>query len=121
MIHQGRPGIDLAPLDFKSMRTDLMEKFNSGAGMTDVLSSAMYPKVYDEYRIFRQKYSDLSVLPTVHFLRPMNTDEELEVQIEQVSENDDDSRERPESQLSSHTQPAVPLALSFIPPCRGCT
>jgi pyruvate carboxylase len=79
----GRPGEELAPLDFKTMKQDLMEKFNSGASITDVLSSAMYPKVYDEYRIFRRKYSDLSVLPTVHFLRPMNTDEELEVEIEQ--------------------------------------
>ena len=49
---------------------------------TDVLSAALYPKVFAEYREFRERFSDVAVLPTRLFLAPLEIDEEVSVEIE---------------------------------------
>ncbi|KAL1993100.1 hypothetical protein VTN49DRAFT_3857 [Thermomyces lanuginosus] len=77
-----RPGLTLPPLDLAKIKNDLKEKFGS-ATETDVASYAMYPKVYEEYRKFVQKYGDLSVLPTRYFLARPDIGEEFHVEIEQ--------------------------------------
>ena len=43
----------------------------------------MYPKVYEDYRKILEKYGDLSVLPTRYFLKPLEVNEEIVVEIEQ--------------------------------------
>ena len=43
----------------------------------------MYPKVYEDYRKILEKYGDLSVLPTRYFLKPLEINEEIVVEIEQ--------------------------------------
>ncbi|KAL1972351.1 hypothetical protein VTN31DRAFT_6765 [Thermomyces dupontii] len=77
-----RPGLTLPPLDLAKIKNDLKEKFGN-ATETDVASYAMYPKVYEEYRKFVQKYGDLSVLPTRYFLARPDIGEEFHVEIEQ--------------------------------------
>jgi len=42
----------------------------------------MYPKVFEDYRKFTDKYGDLSVLPTKYFLNRPEINEEFHVELE---------------------------------------
>jgi len=55
----GRPGISLEALNFKKIKADLRAKFGKHITDTDVSSYAMYPKVFEEYQGFVEKYGDL--------------------------------------------------------------
>ena len=79
---EGRPGATLPPLDFDELRRDLREKHGPHIREVDVISAALYPKVWEEYRSFRDRYADVSVLPTRAFLAPMEVGEEISVEIE---------------------------------------
>ncbi|KAK4934111.1 hypothetical protein LTR28_010894, partial [Elasticomyces elasticus] len=76
-----RPGLYLEPMDFDAIRNTLKEKFG-GASETDVASYAMYPKVFEDYKKWTQKYGDLSVLPTKYFLAKPEIGEEFHVELE---------------------------------------
>ena len=76
-----RPGLYLDPIDFAKVRSDLKERFNTSAE-TDMASYVMYPKVFEEYRSFQEKYGDLSVLPTKYFLNRPEIGEEFHVELE---------------------------------------
>jgi len=76
-----RPGLYLDPVDFAKVKKDLKEKFNTTAE-TDIASFVMYPKVYEDYRKFVDKYGDLSVLPTKYFLNKPEIGEEFNVELE---------------------------------------
>jgi pyruvate carboxylase len=54
-----RPGLDMAPLDFKKIKAELREKFGGHISDYDVSSYCMYPKVFEEYQGFVEKYGDL--------------------------------------------------------------
>ena len=55
-----RPGELLPPVDFEKLRNELGQKTKIPQTMRDVLSYALYPKVYEEYLSFIKKYGDLS-------------------------------------------------------------
>lgn len=76
-----RPGLYLDPVDFKKTRTELTQKW-SQITETDVASHLMYPKVFDDYKKFIQKFGDLSVLPTKYFLSAPQIGEEFHVELE---------------------------------------
>jgi pyruvate carboxylase len=76
-----RPGLYLDPIDFDAVRKELKEKYNT-ASETDVASYIMYPKVWEDYRKFVDKYGDLSVLPTKFFLNKPEQGEEFHVELE---------------------------------------
>ncbi|KAK1815217.1 pyruvate carboxylase [Friedmanniomyces endolithicus] len=76
-----RPGLYLEPMNFDGIRTKLKELFG-GCSETDVSSYAMYPKVFEEYKKFTQKFGDLSVLPTKYFLNRPQIGEEFNVELE---------------------------------------
>ncbi|PLB34402.1 pyruvate carboxylase [Aspergillus candidus] len=76
-----RPGLYLEPLDLAAIKAQLREKFG-GATEYDVASYAMYPKVFEDYRKFVQKFGDLSVLPTRYFLARPEIGEEFHVELE---------------------------------------
>ncbi|KAI5995687.1 carbamoyl-phosphate synthase L chain, ATP binding domain-containing protein [Pisolithus albus] len=78
----GRPGATLSPLDFKKIKADLRSKYGKHITDTDISSYVMYPKVFEEYQGFVQKYGDLSVLPTRYFLSRPDTGEEMHIEIE---------------------------------------
>jgi pyruvate carboxylase len=48
----------------------------------DVMSAALYRNVFREYRDFRTRFGDVSVLPTRLFLAPMEIGEEVSIDIE---------------------------------------
>ncbi|KAI1649693.1 pyruvate carboxylase [Daldinia loculata] len=76
-----RPGLYLDPVDFKKTRAELTQKWGQ-ISETDVASYIMYPKVYDDYKKFVQKFGDLSVLPTKYFLSAPQIGEEFHVELE---------------------------------------
>ncbi|CAI4061868.1 hypothetical protein SKDZ_07G1950 [Saccharomyces kudriavzevii ZP591] len=77
-----RPGLELEPFDLEKIREDLQNRFGD-INECDVASYNMYPRVYEDFQKMRETYGDLSVLPTRSFLSPLETDEEIEVIIEQ--------------------------------------
>ncbi len=78
----GRPGASLPDLDLTARRQELKARHGDDIRDVDVLSSALYPKVFDEYKAFRREFSDVSMLPTRAFLAPLTLGEELWVEIE---------------------------------------
>ncbi|KAL1712306.1 carbamoyl-phosphate synthase L chain, ATP binding domain-containing protein [Schizophyllum commune] len=78
----GRPGATMDPLDFKKIKADLRAKFGKHITDVDVTSYVMYPKVFEEYQQFLEKYGDLSVIPTRYFLSRPDVGEEMHISIE---------------------------------------
>ena len=78
----GRPGATMEPLDFKKIKAELRSKFGKHITDTDVASYVMYPKVFEEYQGFIEKYGDLSVIPTRYFLGRPDVGEEMHISIE---------------------------------------
>jgi pyruvate carboxylase len=76
-----RPGLFLEPLDLLQIKKDIHAKWGS-VTECDVASYAMYPKVFEDYKKFIQKYGDLSVLPTKYFLSKPEIGEEFHVELE---------------------------------------
>jgi len=92
---EGRPGADLAPFDFDAERKKLEEKwggdsgglsgsFSSGMPIrdVDVMSSALYPQVFDEFMSHRAEYGALGHMDTRTFLSGMKVGDEIEIGLE---------------------------------------
>lgn len=79
---EGRPGAGMKPLDFDLQREKLVEKHGNTVRDVDVISSALYPKVTDEYLEFKEKYGPVDALDTKLFLVGPKVAEEFEVEIE---------------------------------------
>jgi len=54
-----RPGLGMKPLDFKKIKRELKEKYGQHITDYDVSSYCMYPKVFEEFQGFAEKYGDL--------------------------------------------------------------
>ena len=78
----GRPGASMQPMDFKKIKAELRAKFGKHITDVDVMSYAMYPKVFEEYQGFVEKYGDLSIVPTRYFLGRPDIGEEMNISIE---------------------------------------
>ncbi|KAJ2518441.1 pyruvate carboxylase [Coemansia sp. RSA 1939] len=78
-----RPGATMEPFDFERLRSDLEEKWGPGSIRdVDLLSAALYPAVFDDFQAQRQKYGNLSLIPTPLFLSPLEVNQEIQVQLE---------------------------------------
>lgn len=80
-VFAGRPGEELEPLDFDAAMTDLRAKYGS-ASETDLMSSVMYPKVFETYKEEMAMYGDVSKLPTRAYVEPLELGEEILVEFE---------------------------------------
>ena len=79
---EGRPGASLPPYDLEGTKKMLAEKYGeSRAQDHDVLSYALYPRVFQDWKDFEDKNGDISTLPTRYFLQPMKSDEEITVDV----------------------------------------
>ena len=78
----GRPGATLAPMDLDGLERTLRQAHGDNVRDVDVLSAALYPKVFEDYRAFRDQFSDVSVVPTRYFLAAPEIGKELTVEIE---------------------------------------
>lgn len=73
-----RPGSQLEAVDLEATRAELT---SNGTSVTDeeLASHLMYPKVFADYREFRERYGDVSLLPTAAYFYGMEAEEELTV------------------------------------------
>jgi pyruvate carboxylase len=78
-----RPGELLEPVNFTDLKETLYHKLNRQVTSHDLISYALYPKVYLEYEDVQEMFGDVSVLDTPTFLYGMRLGEEVEVEIEQ--------------------------------------
>jgi pyruvate carboxylase len=62
-----RPGELLPPVDFEKIRNDLTKRMNRTPSNREVLSYALYPKVFDDFISFIKKYGDLSMMDSPLF------------------------------------------------------
>jgi len=79
--YEGRPGADLEPFDFDGAATQLRAKYGPAMTIKDVLSYALYPKVFSEWQDYKSVFGELELLPTHLFLNPLKEGEEVEIEI----------------------------------------
>ncbi|MBL8865493.1 MAG: pyruvate carboxylase [Planctomycetia bacterium] len=77
-----RPGALLPPADFEAARKLLEPKLGQPPTEQDIVTYLLYPKVFLDFVEQRNRYSDLSVLPTPVFFYGMQKGEEVSVEIE---------------------------------------
>lgn len=78
----GRAGELLEPADFDKMGAELMEKHNfDHVNMRNILSYALYPKVYDDYCTHLQHYNDVSRLDSHVYFYGLKKGEETVLKI----------------------------------------
>ena len=75
----GRPGASLKPVDFDKLKSDLLKKHGDGISDKDVLSAALYPKVFDDFHTFVDKYGPVDKLDTCTFLQGLDIGDEISV------------------------------------------
>jgi len=78
----GRPGASLPHIDFPKLKSELVEKHGNVIRDVDVMSAALYPKVFDDFAEFRQKYGPVGELDTRTFLVGPDIAQEIHVDIE---------------------------------------
>lgn len=79
---EGRPGASLPPLDFEALSQELGARDGTPPSPEDLLSAALYPKVYAEFRDFTSTFGPVSCLGTRLFLEGPTIAEEFEVELE---------------------------------------
>ncbi|XP_072165898.1 pyruvate carboxylase, mitochondrial-like [Diadema setosum] len=78
----GRPGETLPPFDFDTHKKELVERHGPRIRDVDVVSSALYPKVFDDFANFKKDFGPVDCLDTKIFLVGPNIAEEFNVEIE---------------------------------------
>ncbi|TCP30504.1 pyruvate carboxylase [Scopulibacillus darangshiensis] len=78
-----RAGKFLDPIDFRDVRETLEQKLNRKAKVEELLSYALYPKVFLDYHQSTETYGDVSVLDTPIFFYGLRLGEEVAVEIEE--------------------------------------
>ncbi|MFB4166279.1 pyruvate carboxylase, partial [Alteribacillus sp. JSM 102045] len=78
-----RPGERLEPVNFQEVKEDLYHKLDRQVTSHDMISYALYPKVFMDFERFRQQFGDVSVLDTPTFFYGLRLGEEIEIEIEQ--------------------------------------
>lgn len=76
-----RPGEYLDDVDFDQVR-DQLEETQTDVSEQDVISSVLYPKVYEQYLQTYQQFGNVSLLDTPTFFFGMRPDETVEIEID---------------------------------------
>eukprot|EP01029_Cantina_marsupialis_P012212 TRINITY_DN26_c0_g1_i3.p1 TRINITY_DN26_c0_g1~~TRINITY_DN26_c0_g1_i3.p1 ORF type:complete len:400 (+),score=136.95 TRINITY_DN26_c0_g1_i3:281-1480(+) len=73
---EGRPGAELPDFDFDAARTAVLE-LDPEATDLDVLSYAMYPQVFKDWKKWQTENGEVDFLPTRAFVEPMKVGDEV--------------------------------------------
>uniref|UniRef100_A0A8D0DDK1 pyruvate carboxylase n=1 Tax=Sander lucioperca TaxID=283035 RepID=A0A8D0DDK1_SANLU len=79
---EGRPGASLPPMDFQALEVGLRAAHGDEITPEDVMSAAMYPKVFQEFKEFTANFGPVDCLNTRLFLDGPKIAEEFEVELE---------------------------------------
>ena len=83
-ILKGRPGAELPPFDFEDNKKMLAKKYGENRIRDeDVMSYALYPRVFEDWKEYEEKNGDVSKIPTRYFLQAMKYDEEIAVDMQE--------------------------------------
>jgi pyruvate carboxylase len=74
-----RPNAHLAPIDFDAEYVLFKERFGAHLDERNLLSYKLYPKVYEDYRTFYEKYALVRALPSPAFFFGLKPNEEIMV------------------------------------------
>jgi pyruvate carboxylase len=74
-----RPGELMPPADFNVKKVVLEEKLGRAPTMEEILSSSLYPKVYDDYLKFLDENGPVTILPTIPFWYGMSVNDTVDV------------------------------------------
>jgi len=77
-----RAGKLLKPVKLHALRQKLSQLFSTEVSERDAIAAALYDKVFDEFAAARDKFGDVSPVPTKNFLFGMELEEEILVEIE---------------------------------------
>jgi len=78
-----RPGELLEPADLKAIERHLESKYNLKPSKREILSYALYPKIFEEYLEFKQTYGDLSRMNSPVFFDGISQGQTCEVEIDE--------------------------------------
>jgi pyruvate carboxylase len=79
---EGRPGRFLPPYDFDEEKEYLVKRYGeNNVNEKELLSYAMYPKVYTDFKDFQLTFGEVGKLPTNMFLYPMQVGQETELEL----------------------------------------
>ena len=76
-----RPGETLPEFDFDSHKAELVAQHGKRIKDTDVMSSALYPKVFEDFANFKKDFGPVHCLDTKIFLVGPNIAEEFNVRL----------------------------------------
>ena len=77
-----RPGEYLEPIDFDALREELQEKQQEKVTEQDLISYALYPKVYEQYVKTYEQFGNVAILDTPTFFFGMRDNEKIEIEID---------------------------------------
>jgi pyruvate carboxylase len=78
----GRPGESLPPADFEQTRQEIAKLLGYEPSQKEILSSLLYPKVFEDFVHYRREYYDASGLPTPVFFYGPDPGEEISIELE---------------------------------------
>ena len=64
-------------MDFEELRDELNAKLDRPVTSHEILSYALYPKVFEEYSVTNKEFGDVSVIDTPEFLYGMRLGKKL--------------------------------------------
>mmetsp|Transcript_62535 Transcript_62535/g.150405 ORF Transcript_62535/g.150405 Transcript_62535/m.150405 type:complete len:274 (+) Transcript_62535:95-916(+) len=82
-MFEGRPGAEMAPYDFEKARQELEAKYGKQIRDVDVMSHAIYPKVFKEFMEFKDKYGSCHFLDTCSFVTGMHVGQEVSFEVQE--------------------------------------
>jgi len=77
----GRAAAQLPPVDLAVQRRDLAAALRRPVTEREVSSSLLFPTLFHEFVLHRERFGDVSVLPTAAFLDGLEEGEEIEVDV----------------------------------------
>ena len=80
---EGRPGARLPEVDWDNRREELKDLLERTPSEKELVSSAIYPKVFKDFVESRKKFGDLSCLPSHVFFYGLKEGEECEIELEE--------------------------------------
>jgi pyruvate carboxylase len=78
----GRPGAAMPPADFEKTAGEIRARTGREPQPQDVLSSLLYPQVFQQFQEHTSRYGDTSVVPTANFFYGLQAGEEIAIEIE---------------------------------------
>ena len=78
-----RAGLYIDPFDFEKDKKDLEDKYKMEFDEKDIVSHALYPKVFEEYIDYRKTKGNFTYMDTPTFFEGINEKETVEVPIEE--------------------------------------